>query len=124
LETVGRASEGIDILDGVIELSERSRQKFFLSELHRLRGVLQLREARTEDAEISLKRALDVARRQNAKSLELRAGVCLGRAWMNSPSEEHVVEVLTEVHDWFSEGTDSRDFKEAEDLLQGTAADH
>jgi len=123
-ERIGRAGEGIGILDDAIELSERGHQEFCLAELHRLRGVLQLREGRTEDAEISLKRALDIARRQNAKSLELRAGICLGRTWMNSPSEEHVVDVLAEVHDWFTEGTDSHDFKEAEELLQGSAASH
>ena len=68
------------------------------------------------------RRALAVARSQSAKSPELRASICLGRLWMNSPKEEQAVDVLTEAHDWFTEGTDSDDFREAEDLLQGSAA--
>ena len=121
LDTIERTSEGLDTLTKAIELSEQGDQKFCLSELHRLQGTLLLRENRTEDAEKSLKRALDVARQQKAKSLELRAGICLARIWINSNREKEAVEVLTEVHDWFTEGIDSFDLKEAENLLQKSA---
>jgi class 3 adenylate cyclase/predicted ATPase len=124
LGTIGKVSEGIGILNDAIELSERGNQNFYLSELYRLKGVLELCEGRLEETEISLKRALAVARSQSAKSLELRASICLGRLWMNSPKEEQAVDVLTEAHDWFTEGTDSDDFREAEDLLQGSVAGH
>jgi adenylate cyclase len=79
-------------------------------------------ENRTEDAEKSLKRALEIARQQKAKSLELRAGICLARIWINSGKGKEAADVLTEVHDWFTEGIDSFDLKEAENLLQESAA--
>ena len=122
LDTVERTSEGLDILTKAIELSEKGGQNFYLSELHRLQGALLLRENRTEDAEKSLKRALEIARQQKAKSLELRAGICLARIWINSRKEKEAADVLTEVHDWFTEGIDSFDLKEAENLLQESAA--
>ncbi|MEN8261806.1 MAG: hypothetical protein ABFS02_14775, partial [Pseudomonadota bacterium] len=118
LDAIERTSEGLDSLRKAIELSEQGGQKFYLSELHRLQGALLLRENRTEEAEKSLKRALDVARQQKARSLELRAGVCLARIWTNSRKGKEAIEVLTEVHDWFTEGVDSIDLKEAEHLLQ------
>jgi predicted ATPase len=121
LDTVERTSEGLDILTKAIELSEKGGQNFYLSELHRLQGALLLRENRTEDAEKSLKRALEIARQQKAKSLELRAGICLARIWINSGKGKEAADVLTEVHDWFTEGIDSFDLKEAEKLLQESA---
>ncbi|GMQ75326.1 MAG: adenylate/guanylate cyclase domain-containing protein [Gammaproteobacteria bacterium] len=122
LDIIERTSEGIDILTKAIALSEQGNQKFCLAELHRLQGTLLLRENRTEDAENSLKRALDVARQQKAKSLELRAGICLARIWINSGKEKQADEMLTEVHDWFTEGIESFDLKEAENLLRESAA--
>jgi predicted ATPase len=114
----GRTEEGLDILAKAIEMSEQGDQRFYLSELYRLTGALLLEVNRTEEAEENLKQALDVARAQQAKSLELRSSICLGRVWKNSRKKEEARVVLREAHDWFTEGIDSSELKEAESLLE------
>jgi predicted ATPase len=63
-----------------------------------------------------LRHALDVARRQGAKSLELRAGLSLSRLWQQSMRDETRL-MLAETYSWFTEGFDTADLKEAKALL-------
>ena len=62
-------------------------------------------------------KSLEVARRQQAKSLELRAAVSLGRLWSKGNKREEARKLLREVYDWFTEGFDTVDLKEAKALL-------
>ena len=85
----------------------------------RLRGVLLLRQTGTPQAEAEawLQRALDVARRQEAKSLELRAAMSLGRLWQQQGKQAAARALLAPVYGWFTEGFDTADLQEARALL-------
>jgi len=113
----GRSGEGLDTLEKAVALSERTKQEFYLSELYRLQGALLSEEQRLDEAEKSFVRALGVARGQKAKSLELRASICLGRLWRKSTREKEAIAALTDVRNWFTEGDDSPDRREAEEML-------
>jgi len=71
-----------------------------------------------EEAEAWLQRALDVARRQEAKSLELRAAISLGRLWQQQGKRDEARELLTPIYGWFTEGFDTTDLQEAKALLE------
>jgi predicted ATPase len=81
---------------------------------------LLLRQPETpqaEEAEVWLRRALDVARRQEAKSLELRAAMSLSRLWQQQGKQAEARELLAPVYGWFTEGFDTADLQEAKALL-------
>jgi predicted ATPase len=65
-----------------------------------------------------LQRALDVARRQEAKSLELRAAMSLSRLWQQQGKQAEGRALLTPIYGWFTEGLDTADLREAKVLLE------
>jgi predicted ATPase len=89
------------------------------AEVHRVRGELLLARGPSgqSEAETSFRKAIDVARQQNAKSWELRAVTSLARVWQQQGRNEEARELLAPVYDWFTEGFDTRDLKEAKALL-------
>ena len=89
----------------------------------RQRGVLLLRQPGTPQAkaEAWLQRALDVARRQEAKSLELRAGISLSRLWQQQGKRAEAHELLAPIYGWFTDGFDTADLHEAKALLDSLA---
>ena len=117
----GRADQsaaGLAILEQAIAFADASHERAYEAELHRIYGVLLAQSVRTVDeAESSFLRALDVARAQNAKSLELRAATDLARYWNGRGEAERAKELLFPVHGWFTEGLDTPDLVEATDLL-------
>jgi predicted ATPase len=74
------------------------------------------------DAETWLQQALDVARRQQAKSLELRAAMSLARLWQRQGKRAEAYELLAPVYGWFTEGFDTVDLQEAKALLDELGA--
>jgi predicted ATPase len=70
------------------------------------------------EAETCFRRALDVARHQQAKSLELRAAMSLARLWQEQGKRDRAYELLAPVYGWFTEGLDTADLQEAEELLE------
>jgi tetratricopeptide (TPR) repeat protein len=90
-------------------------------ELHRIKGELLLVGRRQSEAEQSFLLALDIARRQGAKSLELRAGRCLAGLWHDQGRPPEARELLAPVYGWFTEGFDTPDLKEAKALLDALA---
>jgi predicted ATPase len=68
-----------------------------------------------------LQRALDVARRQEAKSLELRAAMSLSRLWQQQGQRVEARQLLAEIYGWFTEGFDTADLQEAKALLEELA---
>ena len=90
------------------------------AEIYHLRGVLLLRQPGTPQAEAEtwLQRALDVARRQEAKALELRAATSLARLWQQQGKQPEARALLAPISGWFTEGFDTADLLEAKQLLE------
>ena len=87
--------------------------------MHRLKGELLLqRTSLTEEVEACFQQALDIARRQQAKSLELRAAMSLARLWQRQGKRAAARELLAPIYGWFTEGFDTADLQEARALLE------
>ena len=93
--------------------------RWWEAELSRLQGelLLQLPSPDVPQAEACFQQALDVARRQQAKSLELRAALSLSRLWQQQGQRQAARELLAPIYGWFTEGFDTPDLQEAKALL-------
>ena len=96
-----------------------SQEHMFLPILHLTRGRLHLRQNREEKAEAAFRQGFSVAKRQGARLLELRAATNLARLWQRQGKAGEAHALLAPVYDWFSEGFDTRDLKDAKALLDG-----
>jgi class 3 adenylate cyclase/predicted ATPase len=115
---LGHTVEGLQALAEAHTLVEQHEERWWEAEVCRLRGVLLLRQTTSQvEAETWLQRALDVARRQEAKSLELRAAMSLSRLWQQQGKRKEAHDLLAPVYGWFTEGFDSADLQEAKALL-------
>jgi class 3 adenylate cyclase/predicted ATPase len=123
-QQLGRISEGLDVITRAHARAEQLGTLYYAAELLRLRGELLLSQARpaTEEAEACFTEALATARRQEAKSLELRAAMSLSRLWERQGKQAEARRLLADVYGWFSEGFDTRDLREARALLDGLSA--
>src|SRR5262249_40208075 len=117
---LGHLADGLQALAEAHTLVEQHETCYWEAEIHHLRGVLLLRQTGTpkDEAETSLRCARDVARRQEAKSLELRAAMSLARLWQQQGKRADAHQLLAEVYDWFTEGFDTADLQEARALLE------
>jgi predicted ATPase len=79
--------------------------------------LLQQAIANATEAEAHFHQALDIARRQQAKSLELRAAMSLARLWQRQSKRAEAYELLAPIYGWFTEGFDTADLQEAKALL-------
>src|SRR5262249_38051980 len=119
----GHVRDGLTALDEALALATTSGERFLEAELHRLRGGLLLMHAEAASsvwaaAEGSFLQALDVARRQRAKTLELRAVVDLSRLYKRQGRLAEARPLLDETYNWFTEGLDTRDLREAKAMLE------
>jgi predicted ATPase len=116
---MGHVEDGLQVLAEAHTLVESHEHRVWEAEIHRLRGVLLLRQLGTqqEAAETWLRQALDVARRQEAKALELRAAMSLTRLWQQQGKRAEAQALLAPVYGWFTEGFDTADLQEARALL-------
>ena len=117
---LGHTADALQALTEASTLVEQQEERWWEAEICRLRGVLLLRQPGTPQAEAEtwLQRALDVARRQEAKSLELRAAMSLSRLWQQQGKRVEAYELLAPVYSWFTEGFDTADLQEARALLE------
>jgi predicted ATPase len=92
---------------------------WWAAELHRLQGALRLRQngAARRGVEGCFRKALDIARQQEAKSLELRAATSLARLWTEQGKRTAACDLLAPIYGWFSEGFDTPDLIESKALL-------
>jgi class 3 adenylate cyclase/predicted ATPase len=122
-ERLGRPEDGLQALAEAHTLVEQHEERWWEAEIARLRGVLLLRQPGTPQAEAEawLQRALDVARRQEAKSLELRAATSLAHLWQQQDKQAEAHALLAPVYGWFTEGFDTADLQEAKTLLEALA---
>jgi predicted ATPase len=114
----GQTQEGLATLAEAIAFVERTDQRHLEAELHRLRAELLLLQGNEADAEASLQQAIEVARRQQAKSWELRATTSLARLWQQHGRADEARQALAEIYDWFTEGFETPDLQEARALLK------
>jgi predicted ATPase len=121
---LGRTEDGLQALAEAHTLVEQHDERWWEAEVHRLRGVLLLRQPETPQAEAEtwLQQALDVARRQEAKSLELRAAISLSRLWQQQGKQAEARELLAPIYGWFTEGFDTADLQDAKALLNELGA--
>jgi len=113
----GQQGEGLSALRQAAALAEETGERYVEAEIHRLEGNLLLAENNAEAAEACYLRALDVARAQEARSLELRAACDLARLWAERGERQKAADLLAPVYDWFTEGFDTPDLKDAKALL-------
>jgi predicted ATPase len=117
---LGHPADGLQALAEAHTLVEQQEERYWEAEVCRLRGVLLLRQPETSQAEAEtwLLRALDVARRQQAKSLELRAAMSLARMWQCQGKRGAARDLLAPIYNWFTEGFDTADLQQAKGLLE------
>jgi tetratricopeptide (TPR) repeat protein len=114
----GQIEEGLEMLSKVMTLIEETNERIWEAELYRLRGELHLMQGDDNEAEASFEKAIEVARRQSAKSWELRAATSLARLWQKQGKSDEAQKLLAPIYDWFSEGFDTPDLREARALLE------
>ena len=122
----GQAKEGLSVLDEAQAVVNRGKERWWEAELYRLKGELTLNQSgvpgsSSETQKIAQKyfcEALNVATRQSAKSLELRAAVSLGRLWQRQGKGTDAHRLLAEIDKWFVEGFETADLLEAKTLLK------
>ncbi len=120
LGRAGRYEEGLAALEEAFLFTERTGQQYYQAELHRLKGELLLGhdKANAAAAEQSFHSALDISRKQRAKSWELRASTSLARLLQDLNRREEARPLLAEVYGSFTEGFDTADLRDAKALLQ------
>ena len=122
-EAYGQAGQpelGLPRLAEALTLVEATEERWWEAEVYRLKGELLLRLSLPDIPQViaCLHQALAVARRQQAKTLELRAALSLGRLWQQQGKGDQARQVLTEVYGWFTEGFETPDLQEAKALLK------
>jgi len=114
-----QVDKALDALKEGWEAMERTGERWWKAEMHRLKGELLLHQSTTDVAQATncFQEALDVARNQQAKSLELRAATSLAILWQSQDKRQEAYDLLAPVHDWFTEGFATADLQEAKALL-------
>ncbi len=125
-EGCGRArqsDEGLDVLAEAFAVVNIGGERNYEAELYRLKGELTLQsqavshQPQVATAEESFLKAIEIARRQQAKSLELRAATSLARLWRQQDKQQAAHQLLAKIYGLFTEGFDTKDLQEAKALL-------
>jgi predicted ATPase len=145
---MGQPEEGLNVLAEALTTVDKNGERYYEAELYRLKGTLTLQSktslgqvsdksqagqdkseipstqhptpsAQAEaEAEACFLKAIEVARRQSAKSLELRAVMSVSRLWQQQGKRHEARNALSEIYNWFTEGFDTKDLQEAKALLE------
>jgi predicted ATPase len=121
--TGGQTAEGLAVVAEAQALVDTMGGHYYAAELYRLKGELLLAHAAEHHVEAitCFQHALTIARRQQVKSLELRAATSLARLWQQQGQRAEAYELLAPVYGWFTEGFDTADLQEAKALLDALA---
>ena len=115
----GMDQEASRALDKAFDLVERTGERWWEAELHRLRGQSLVKATdRTHEAEVCYQNALRIAREQGAKSLELRAAISFSQLWCYQNRKQDARDLLAPVYDWFTEGLETANLRAARALLE------
>jgi predicted ATPase len=108
-------------LDDALRIVETTGERWFEAEIYRQKGRLLLRQGDAEPVEKLFRKALSIAREQEAKLWELRAAASLARLWRDQGRPAKAHDLLAPVYGWFTEGFDTPDLKDAKALLDELA---
>jgi predicted ATPase len=132
---VGEAEQGLGAIVDALAQVEQTGERWYEAELYRLKGELTLAQSKVQslkskvtdprplapdpqgEAEACFLTAIEIAQKQQAKSLELRAATSLARLWQQPGKREEAHQMLSEIYGWFTEGFDTKDLQEAQALL-------
>jgi predicted ATPase len=119
----GDAHEGLDLVTETLASVQCDDVRWWEAELHRVQGEILLADEpnASDRAEGCFRQALDVARSQDAKMLELRAATSLARLWQAQERSGKARDLLVPLYGWFTEGFDTADLKDAKALLDELA---
>ena len=127
--------EGLAAVAEALRLVDKNDERFYEAELYRIKGELTLAQSKVQsleskvtdprplnpdlqgEAEACFLKAIEIARKQQAKSLELRATTSLSRVWQQQGKTAEAHQMLSEIYNWFTEGFDTKDLREAKALL-------
>jgi DNA-binding SARP family transcriptional activator/predicted ATPase len=114
----GRAEEGLASIDEALSESRTNNERWWDAELHRLRGeLLLIHGTDASDAEAAFMRAIEIARSQQARSLELRSTMSLARLYIELNRPNDIRQQLSDLYTWFTEGFETPDLRSARLLL-------
>jgi len=116
----GRIDEALNALADAFADVRKTEERWWEAELHRLQGEMLRSDAmnRGAGAEDCFRAAIDVARSLQAKSVELRAAMSLSRLWRDEGKRTQARQLLEEIYNWFTEGFETPDLKDAKSLLE------
>jgi len=133
----GQPEEGLKTLAEALDLVQKTGERRWEAELYRLKGELTLQKLPVASSQLSVtnpqspipnpqteacfRKAIEIARHQQAKSLELQAVMSLSRLWQQQGKKEEARKMLAEIYSWFTEGFDTKDLQEAKALLEELA---
>jgi predicted ATPase len=118
----GQPEAGLSVLNEALTLVEATEERWWEAEVYRLKGELLLRLPLPDipQATACFHQALDVAHRQQARALELRAVLSLSRLWQQQGQRDQARQLLTEIYSWFTEGFETPDLQEARMWLEAS----
>jgi DNA-binding winged helix-turn-helix (wHTH) protein/predicted ATPase len=123
LGCAGRTEEALHAIADSFEHISRTGERWWEAELHRLQGeLLRSRAGSSPESEGCFQRAIDVARAQPSKALELRAAISLARLWRDEGKRIEALGLLTVLYDGFTEGFETPDLKEAKTLIEALSS--
>jgi predicted ATPase len=120
---MGQSETGLAVLAEALTLADTTGERWYESEIYRLKGELLLQQSLDNQAEAEhcFQQAITTAQSQQAKSFELRAATSLARLWQHQGKRQEAHDLLAPVYHWFTEGFDTADLKDAKMLLDALA---
>lgn len=121
--TGGHVAEGLNVVTEALAVVDKTGEHLWEAELYRLKGELMLQsqvqrsQSTAEAVEECFHKAIEIARKPQAKSLELRTVMSLSRLWQQQGKQHEAHQLLSEIYHWFAEGFDTVDLQEAKALL-------
>jgi tetratricopeptide (TPR) repeat protein len=112
-----RTDDALALVAEALALLERRDERHWEAEIYHVKGDLLLKCGGSSEAETCFRRAIEIARRQSAKSLELRATTSLARLLDKQGRQDEARRMLADIYGWFTEGFDTADLKDAKALL-------
>jgi class 3 adenylate cyclase/predicted ATPase len=120
---VGHFDQAQRCFDDAVTLMAQTKERWYESDIHRIAGDVAMRapDADPVKAETLFAQALDIARAQQAKSFELRAAMSLASLWREQKRCDEARSLLAPIYNWYTEGFDTHDLRQARELLDGLA---